>query len=145
MTALFALAAAALFGPLKDGTKGEKWNASYGCWYHLPGKTNQEAPYFVSGTDDPKIDERYALVHVDGKDMVFTLTKRVDHKGKKSKVGDKDIREYTSGKLRLKAEFVVTSACKPQTGCESDDRELRLTVVRGKEKQVLVLNGFCAI
>jgi hypothetical protein len=144
-TVIFGIAAAVLFGPLKDVTKGEKWNASYGCWYHLTDKSKKDVPYFVSGTDDPKTDERYALVHIDGKDNVFTLVKSVDRKDKKAKVGDKDVREYMAGDVRLKAEFIVKSVCKPQTGCESDDRELRLTVRRGKEKQSLALTGYCAI
>lgn len=144
----FALASTAVFGPIKNPKASDSWEASYSCVYSLPdskGKPNSKGnPYFISGTDDDKIEQRRVLINFEGKDIAFTL-KDASPKAQKKKKSDKtETREYVADKMKLKVEFVVTEVCVKKTGCEADTKKVVLTLDAGGRSYKTSLKGYCA-
>jgi len=132
-----AAAATAALGPITDMKPAEAWNASYVCSY-APRDSSSEKPFFFSSTDDDSIDERYALVNIDGKDQVFELE---TSKQSRSKRNQRSTKQYKAGDWSL---TVVTTEHSHEE--EGSSITAHVTIKKGKQVQSkTTLHGYCAM
>ena len=140
------------FGVINNPQKAEAWSEhSYACYYQSPAHSknapanklqkNKPRYTFISGTDDPKLNEKFALINVNGKDVFLTRKTKKNSSIKPDSVN----RTYIGDGMILTVAFHTVHKCQPKEGCEGNTKDAVLTLQSGKMTKTIRTSGYCAI
>ena len=111
-----------------------------GCYFQSPAESKRQSDKYIFMAE---IDEKTAWMNVDGRDVKLRLAGSSQTKSK-LKVGSRLYRNYKSGNINVRIDYVVTNVCKPNdVECESTGYDVKITIQKGSQNQTIKAQGYC--
>jgi len=111
-----------------------------GCYFQFPSEGRNSTRYLFF----EDFSEESPLMNIDGKDVRLKLVNSSEPADGIAKKGERFSRNYVSGDVRVRVDFVTTSVCAPgDEACESTGYAVTVTVVKGGRKQTVKAVGGC--
>jgi len=110
-----------------------------GCYFQSLPESRRRSDRFIFGAG---IDEEYAWMNIDGKDVKLTLV--ASSKSSVERIGTRSYEKYRADGVRVRANYVVTRVCKSKDeNCESTSYAVTFSITNGGRKSVIKGRGTC--
>jgi len=111
-----------------------------GCYFQFPSEGPRSNRYLFF----EDFSEESPLMNIDGKNVKLKLVGSSEPSGGVKKKGERFSRNYVSGDVKVRMDFVTASVCAPNDeGCESTNYNVTVTVWKGGRQQTVKAVGGC--
>ena len=114
--------------------------AGSGCDFQLAGESRSSRRYIFFEDDSDGVP----YMNIDGRNVRLKLVSSTEPYRRAERKGDRFVRSYASGDVRVRMAIVVTSVCAPtDEGCEFTGYKATITISKGNRKQTVNAVGGC--
>lgn len=111
-----------------------------GCYLQFPNEDRSSNRYIFF----EDFSQESPLMNVDGENVRLKLVSSSEPSDGVKRKGDRFSRNYVSGDVKVRLDFVTASVCAPKDeSCESTGYDVTVTVWKGSRKQIMKAAGGC--